>query len=313
MANIQSVNPVSAQPSAEPKSRFSQYGAVPYIFVSPFFILFTLFFLFPSIAALILSVFRWNGISELQFIGLANFERLYGDRVFWQALQNTAVYTAANVFIVIPLALIIAVLLNAKTLRLAPIWRAMYFAPVVTSTVATALVFQILLNKDSGLLNIPVIALGFEPINWLGDRFFVKIAIIFMLIWRNTGLVMIYFIAGLQGMPAELYEAAEIDGASKVQQFFRITIPLLRPIILYVSIIVTLNSMQIFDEINILTGGGPANASVSIVQYLYSRGFERLRLGFASSVGTVLFSIVFVISFIQLRFFGTSGEEDTAL
>jgi ABC-type sugar transport system permease subunit len=186
----------------------------------------------------------------------------------------------------------------------------MYFAPVVTSTVATALVFQILLNKDAGLLNVPIKALGMEPINWLGDRSKVKIAIIMMLIWRNTGLVMIYFIAGLQGMPQELYEAAKIDGANRVQQFFRITIPLLRPIILYVSIIVMLSSMQIFDEINILTQGGPANASVSVVQYLYSRGFERLRLGYASAVGTTLFAIVFMVSFIQLKFFGVFREDE---
>jgi ABC-type sugar transport system permease subunit len=133
-----------------------------------------------------------------------------------------------------------------------------------------------------------------------------------MLVWRNTGLVTIYFIAGLQGVPKEVYEAAEIDGASNIQRFLQITIPLLRPIILYVSIIVLLSSLQIFDEINILTQGGPANASVSIVQYLYSRGFERLRLGFASAVGTILFTIVFTISLVQLRFFGAFSESGDA-
>jgi ABC-type sugar transport system permease subunit len=249
--------------------RFSRQGWSPYIFVSPFFILFALFFLFPSIAALVLSVFRWNGIGDLQYIGLSNYERIYSDRVFWEALRNTVFYTAANVFIVVPLALVMAVLLNAKSLRFAAVWRAMYFAPIVTSTVATALVFSILMNKESGLLNVPVTALGFEPINWFGDRFWVKISIIIMLIWRNTGLVMIYFIAGLQGMPQELYEAAEIDGANKMEQFLKITIPLLRPIILFVSIIVMLSSMQIFDEINILNARGPANARVSVVQYIY--------------------------------------------
>jgi ABC-type sugar transport system permease subunit len=166
-----------------------------------------------------------------------------------------------------------------------------------------------MMNENSGLFNAPLMALGLEPINWLGERQWVKTAIIIMLTWRNTGLLMIYFIAGLQGMPPALYEAAEIDGASKVQQFLRITIPLLRPIILYVSIIVVLFSIQIFDEINILTGGGPANASMSVVQYMYSRGFERLRFGFASSVGTVLFVIVLVISFIQLRFFGAFSQD----
>lgn len=293
------------------KRRLSQHGWTPYLFVSPFFILFAIFFLFPSVAALALSLFRWNGVGELQYFGMANYERIFADRVFWQALSNTVVYVLANVFIIIPLALVLSVLLNSKSLRFASLWRAMYFAPVVTSTVATALVFEILMNENSGLLNVPLIALGLDPIDWLGDRATVKTAIIVLLVWRNTGLVMIYFIAGLQGMPAALYEAAEIDGANKIQQFLRITIPLLRPIILYVSIIVVLSSIQIFDEINILTQGGPAGASMSVVQYMYSRGFERLRFGFASSVGTVLFVIVFVISFLQLKFFGAfSGDGD---
>jgi ABC-type sugar transport system permease subunit len=295
------------------KFHVSRYGWMPYIFVSPFFILFALFFLIPSIAALVLSLFEWNGIGELTYTALANYQRISSDAVFWQALTNTVMYMMWNVFIVIPLALIMAVLLNAKSLLFAPLWRAMYFAPIVTSSVATALVFQILLNKNAGLLNVPVIALGFEPIDWLGDRFWVKIAITIVLVWRNTGLVMIYFIAGLQGMPSSLYEAAEIDGANKIQQFFYITIPLLRPIIVYVSIIVMLSSMQIFDEINILTQGGPANASMSVVQYLYSRGFERLRFGFASAVGTILFGIVFMLSFIQLRFFGTFNDNEDTL
>ena len=291
------------------KRRFSQHGWVPYIFISPFFLLFAIFFLFPSIAALVLGLFRWNGVGTPEFFGTANYERIFTDRVFRQALSNTVIYVLSNLFIIVPLSLVLSVLLNSKSLRFASVWRAMYFAPVVTSTVATALVFEILMNEHSGLLNVPLIGLGIEPIDWLGDRQWVKPAIILMLIWRNTGLLMIYFITGLQGMPTELYEAAEIDGANKMQQFLKITVPLLRPIILYVSIIVMLFSIQIFDEINILTQGGPANASMSVVQYMYSRGFERLRFGFASSVGTVLFFIVFVISFIQLKFFGAFSEE----
>ena len=165
--------------------------------------------------------------------------------------------------------------------------------------------FPDLLNENSGLLNVPLIALGLEPIDWLGDRAFVKIALIIVIGWRSFGLLTIYFLAGLQSIPAELYEAAEIDGASTIQRFFFVTIPLLKPIILFVSIIVMLGSIQVFDEPRILTGGGPANASITVVQYLYQRGFERLRFGFASSVGTILFLVVFVVSFIQLRFFGT--------
>ncbi len=306
MASTTVAEPIATQS----RSRFSRYGCAPYVFISPFFLLFGLFFLFPSLSALILGLFRWNGIGEITWVGLANYERIFNDSVFWQAAGNTLTYTAASVFIIMPLALVLAVLLNAKTLRFATVWRAMYFTPVVVSTVATSLVFQILLNENSGLVNAPLIALGFDPIDWLGDRAFVKTALIMVIGWRSLGLLTIYFLAGLQSIPGELYEAAEIDGAGTIQRFFNVTVPLLRPIILFVSIIVMLQAIQVFDEPRILTEGGPANASLSIVQYLYERGFERLRFGFASSVGTVLFAVVFVISFIQLRFFGTFGEDE---
>lgn len=294
------------------KRRFSFRGLSPYLFILPFFILFAVFFLFPSLAALILSLFRWDGISELTWMGTRNYDRIFSDRLFWQTVRNTLFYTACSLLFIMPASLILATLLNAKTLRFATLWRLMYFTPIAISSVATSLVFQILFNENSGLINAPLIALGMEPINWLGDRFWVRIAIVIVLTWQNMGLWTIYFLAGLQSVPPELFEAAEIDGANKVQQFTSITIPLLRPIILFVSILVMLRSIQIFDIPNILTEGGPANASMSVVQYLYSRGFERLRFGFASSVGTVLFAVVFVLSLIQLRFFGAFDETTEA-
>lgn len=291
-------------PRTQQRSRLNATKLAPYAFISPFYLLFGIFFLAPSLIALVLSLFRWNGINEPEFGGLINYARMFSDRVFWQAATNTSIYALASLFIIIPLALVLAVLLNAKTLRLRNVWRALYFTPVVTSSVATTLVFQILYNRDSGLLNAPLIYLGLEPIDWLGDRAWIKVALILLIIWRSTGLLTIYFLAGLQGIPREMYEAAAIDGASPLQQFFSITIPLLRPIILFVSIIVLLGSIQIFDEPQILTRGRPNNAIMSLVQYLYNRGFTRLRLGFASAVGTVLFVAVFVLSLLQLRWFG---------
>jgi multiple sugar transport system permease protein len=291
------------------KGGLFRFQNAPYFFISPFYILFGLFFLFPSLFALVLSLYEWNGIQDAEFVGFINYDRMFNDRVFWQAVSNTSIYAFASLFIVIPLALVLAVLLNSPALRLRSVWRAMYFTPVVTSTVAITLVFQILYNRDNGLLNAPLIILGLQPIDWLGDRSWVKVALILLIIWRSTGLLTIYFLAGLQGIPHEMYEAASIDGASPLQQFFYITVPMLRPIILFVSIIVMLGSIQIFDEPQILTGGGPANSSLSLVQYLYQRGFTRLRLGFASAVGTVLFLVVFVLSLIQLRWFGAFRSE----
>ena len=290
---------------------FHQHKLAPYAFISPFYILFGFFFLAPSVIALVLSLFRWDAINDPRFVLARNYGRLVSDKVFAQAAMNTATYAIASLFIVIPLALVLATLLNAKSLRLSSVWRAMYFTPVVTSTVAITLVFQILYARDTGLLNAPLIILGLEPINWLGDRSWIKVSIIILITWRSTGLLTIYFLAGLQSIPEEMYEAASIDGASTLQRFFYITIPMLRPIILFVSILVLLSSIQIFDEIQILTRGtgGPANSSMSLVQYLYVRGFTRLRLGFASAVGTVLFATVFILSLIQLRWFGVFRAE----
>ena len=289
-----------------------QHKLAPYAFISPFYVLFAFFFLAPSLIALVLSLFRWDGINDPRFVLARNYGRLLSDKVFAQAATNTAIYAIASLLIVLPLALVLAVLLNSKSLRFSNVWRAMYFTPVVTSTVAITLVFQILYNQDTGLLNAPLIYLGLEPIYWLGDRSWIKVAIIILITWRSTGLLTIYFLAGLQSIPEELYEAASIDGASMLQKFFRITIPMLRPIILFVSIIVLLSSIQIFDEIHILTNGtgGPANASMSVVQYLYERGYTRLRLGFASAVGTVLFATVFILSLLQLQWYGVFRKED---
>ena len=289
---------------------FQQHKLAPYAFISPFYVLFAFFFLAPSLIALVLSLFRWDGINDPRFVLARNYGRLLSDKVFAQVAANTAIYAIASLLIVLPLALVLAVLLNAKSLRFSNVWRAMYFTPVVTSTVAITLVFQILYSRDTGMLNAPLIYLGMEPIYWLGDRSWVKVAIIILIAWRSTGLLTIYFLAGLQSIPEELYEAASIDGASMLQKFFSITIPMLRPIILFVSIIVLLSSIQIFDEPQILTQGGPANASMSVVQYLYERGYTRLRLGFASAVGTVLFATVFILSLLQLQWYGVFRKED---
>jgi len=289
---------------------FQQHKLAPYAFISPFYILFAFFFMAPSLIALALSLFRWDGINDPRFVLARNYGRLLSDKVFAQVATNTATYAIASLLIVLPLALVLAVLLNAKSLRFSNVWRAMYFTPVVTSTVAITLVFQILYSRDTGLLNAPLIYLGLEPIYWLGDRSWVKVAIIILIAWRSTGLLTIYFLAGLQSIPEELYEAASIDGASMLQKFFSITIPMLRPIILFVSIIVLLSSIQIFDEPQILTQGGPANSSMSVVQYLYERGYTRLRLGFASAVGTVLFATVFILSLLQLQWYGVFRKED---
>jgi len=279
----------------------------PYFFVSPFFILFAIFFLLPSLAALVLGFFRWSSLGTPEFIGLRNYERLFADPIFWKSVKNTAFYSGVSLFVIVPLGLLEALALNSPRLRFRTFWRAIYFAPIVTSAVAISLVFRHLYNPQYGVINQFLLALGGMPIDWLGDGSYVKIAVMGVVLWRWTGLISIYFLAGLQSIPEELHEAAAIDGANGLQRFFHITVPLLRPVTLFVSIIVLIGSLQIFDDPQVLFGtanpGGPANAGLSIVQYLYGRGIGQLLYGYASAVGLFLFIIIFSLSLFQFRVF----------
>jgi len=279
----------------------------PYFFISPFFILFAIFFLLPTLAALILGFFRWSSLGTPEFFGLRNYERLFADPIFWKAVKNTIFYSSVSLFVIVPLALLEALALNSPRLRFRTFWRAIYFAPIVTSAVAISLVFRHLYNAQYGLINQILLTLGGMPIDWLGDGSYVKIAVMGVVLWRWTGLIAIYFLAGLQSIPEELHEAAAIDGANGLQRFFHITVPLLRPVTLFVSIIVLIGSLQIFDDPQVLFGtanpGGPANAGLSIVQYLYGRGIGQLLYGYASAVGLFLFFIIFSLSLFQFRIF----------
>lgn len=295
--------------AAAPAPRRAVTNRAPYVFIAPFFVLFTVFFLGPSVFAFGLSFFRWNAITTPRWIGLTNWVRLFSDPVALQAISNTAVYMIASLFLVIPLALLLAVVLNSPRLRLQFLWRAMFFSPIVTSSVAITLVFVLLYSRDYGLLNYVLSRIGLGSVDWLGDPRWAKPAIIGLILWRWTGYNMIYFLAGMQGISQEYYEAAQIDGANSVQQFFNITIPELRQIIVYVGVITMIGSAQIFDETFILTQGGPANATISIAQYLYTRGMGQLELGYASTIGLLMFAVIFVLSLIQLRVFGTFKTE----
>src|SRR5205085_1195890 len=190
------------------KKRFRQDKYAPYFFISPFYILFTIFFLLPSLFALVLGFLKWNSLGTPEWFALRNYERLFGDPVFWQSVGNTVFYGAASLFIVVPLALLEAMALNSKQLRFRTFWRAIYFAPIVTSSVAIGIVFRMLYNKEYGLLNEFIAALGGMPVDWLGNQGVVKVSVMGVVIWRWTGLLAVYFLAGLQSVPEELYEAA---------------------------------------------------------------------------------------------------------
>lgn len=257
----------------------------------------------PAVFAIIISFFRWGGLRPPEFIGLANYERILGDEVFWISVRNTAIYSATSIFIVVPLALFLAVALNSPSLRFRNMWRAIYFAPIVTSTVAISQSFLMLFSREFGLINLTLARFGIASIDWLGSRTLAIIPVIVVIIWRWTGLTSIYFLAGLQGIPVELYDAAHVDGAGRFRSFWSITLPQLRPMSLFVSVIVLIGSLQIFDEPQVLTGGGPSNATRSVVQYLYLRGITQFRLGYGATIGFILFISIFVLSLVQMGAF----------
>lgn len=285
-----------------------QQHLAPYIFISPFYILFTIFMIYPVIFGFFLSFHQWSGIGGMKYVGLGQYVRLFADDVFRLSFLNTVWYMVASLFINLVLSLMLAIILNSQLTRFKSGFRTIYFIPIVTSTVAAAIMFTLLYDRDYGLLNAPLIAFGREPLDWLGNTDLSKLAVIGLITWRWAGFNMIYFLAGLQAIPKELYEAAEVDGANRWQNFLHITIPMLRPIILLVTILTLIGSSQLFDEPYILTGGGPADSSLSLAQFLYRSGMEYLNLGYAAAIGFFLFGMVFFLSWTQMRLLGISRK-----
>lgn len=305
VSQIESVQAPERKPDGRLSTGIGGARFAPYLFISPFFILFALFFLFPTAFALVLGFFNWRGLGQPEYFELRNYERLMRDPIFFKSVENTLFYTGFSLFIIMPLALIEAMALNAKALRFKTLWRILYFAPIVTSSVAVAIVFRMLYNREFGIINQFLVSVGLMPVDWLGNPDVVKFAVMGLVVWRWTGLLAVYFLAGLQSIPEVLYEAAAIDGANRFQRFIYVTVPSLRPVILFVSVIVMIGALQIFDDPQVLFGsatpGGPANAGLSIVQYLYSRGIGDLLYGYASAVGLLLFIGIFILSLVQFR------------
>lgn len=264
-----------------------------------------LFYFYPMIQALLLSFQSGMG-ANLEFTGVDNYRRLMTDPTFIAALTNTLLYLIVQVPIMILLALIFAVLLNDATLKLRGFFRTAIFLPCVTSLVAYSVIFKYLFAMD-GIVNQLLMNLSIIPkaINWLTDPFWAKILIIIAITWRWTGYNMIFYLSSLQNVDKSIYESARIDGASPLQQFFSITIPILKPIILFTSITSTIGTLQIFDEVMNITKGGPGNATLSISQYIYNLSFEYTpNFGYAATVSYVIVIFIVVLSIIQFKVVG---------
>jgi multiple sugar transport system permease protein len=277
-------------------------------FVAPALALIVLFFVVPVVAGFLLAAtdFDIYGIGDLstaRFVGPGNFTALLHDPVFWKALGNTFYFVLVGGPLSVAVSLGAAMLVNARLARFKGLFRTVYFAPVVTTMVAVAVVWRYLYHPRFGLLNQVLALVGLPDVNWLGDPRWAMPAIILMAVWKNFGYNMIIFVAGLQGIPVTLYEAARVDGAGPWQQFRRITVPALRPMLVFVGVITMIGYFQLFTEPYVLTGGtgGPLNATLSLVMYMYKQGFRWWNIGFAAAVALVLFLIILAGTLVQMR------------
>ncbi|MDE2726718.1 MAG: sugar ABC transporter permease [Gemmatimonadota bacterium] len=276
----------------------------PYFFLAPFFALFGVFMVYPLFDSIRLSTYSVRGMQNQTFVGLENIERLIADPLFWTALWNTAYFAAGSLLLQLPVALALALLLSNARLKGRNLFRLSFFSPVLISGVFIAVIFYLLYDRRYGLVNR---VLGSE-IQWLQDPDLVMPALVLAGVWRWAGFNMVYFLAGLQSIRQELYEAAAVDGAGPWQSFVHVTIPALKPVIAFVVITSMIGSFQLFDLPYVLTEGGPGNASMTMVMYLYKHGFEFINLGYAATIGWALAVIIGVISIIQVRFFGVFRE-----
>jgi lactose/L-arabinose transport system permease protein len=276
-----------------------------WLFVSLAVIMIFVFYFYPMLQALLLSFKSGTGMN-LQFVGLDNYKRLFSDTTFKTALGNTFIYLIIQVPVMIILALFISVLLNNSTLKFKGFFRTAIFLPAVTSLVAYSVIFKYLFATD-GLVNkfLMNIHLIQTPIAWITDPFWAKITIILAITWRWTGYNMIFYLSSLQNIDHSIYEAARIDGASATRQFFGITIPMLKPIILFTSITSTIGTLQLFDEVVNITRGGPGNATLSISQYIYNLSFKYSSdFGYAATVSYSIVVIIIILAFLQFKLAG---------
>ena len=278
-----------------------------WLFVAPAAGIIGFFFLLPVAAGFLLSltdfdIYAIADPGDARWVGLRNYSRLLHDPVFWTAWRNTLYFVIVGGPLAVATALCAALLVNAKVVRFRGVFRTVFFTPVVTTLVAIAIVWRYIYHPRFGPLNQLLGAVGIGPIDWLGDPRWAMPAIIAMSVWRTFGYNMILFVAGLQSIPESLYEAARIDGASAWQQFRHVTLPMLRPTTVFVGLITMIGNFQIFAEPYVMTNsGGPLNATLTVVLYMYKEGFRWWNLGFASAVAFVLFLVVLAATVIRMR------------
>jgi len=276
-----------------------------WIFLAPALGVIGIFFALPVFAAFVLSftdfdIYALGNWDYIRFIGFQNYLRIAETPLFWKALKNTFYFVLVGGPLSVAVSLGTALMLNSKLAKFKSFYRTVYFLPVVSSLIAVAIIWRYLYHPAHGLLNYFLSFFGVSPIDWLGDPDLAMPAIILMAVWKNFGYNMLIFIAGLQNIPDDLYEAAHLDGASWWQQFTSITLPMLKPTTVFVVMITIIGYFQLFAEPYVMTQGGPLNATTSIVLLMYEQGFRWWNMGYAAAIAFVLFAIILVFTLIQM-------------
>jgi multiple sugar transport system permease protein len=277
-----------------------------FLFLAPAIVILSVFFFAPVIAGFALSVtdfdlYTLGVVHNLRFVALRNYRELVVNPIFWTAFGNTMYFALVGGPLTVAVSLFAAILVNSKLTRWKALFRTVYFAPVVTTLVAVSVVFKYLYHPRFGIINLALGALHLPQPDWLGDPHFAMPAIILLSVWKGFGYTMIIFIAGLQNIPEELYEAARLDGAGAWGQFRHVTLPMLGPTFLFVGIVVAIGQLQIFAEPYVMTGGGPLNKTLTIVMMMYQQGFKFWRMGYAAAVAFILFLVIGAATLLQLR------------
>lgn len=276
------------------------------LFLGPSLLVISIFFFLPVIAAFLMSftdfdIYALGNIHNMRFVGLKNYFNLVNDPLFWMSIKNTFYFVIVGGPLSVATSLGAALLLNSKMIKYKSVFRLVYFLPVVTTLVAVSIVWRYIYHPRFGLLNYILSLLGIGQIDWLGDPTFSMPAIILLAVWKNFGYNMIIFIAGLQNIPEELYEAASIEGATTWQKFKSITVPMLVPTSLFIGVITMIGYFQLFAEPYVMTQGGPLNSTLSIVLYMYQEGFRWWNIGYSTAIAFLLFVIILIGTVIQFK------------
>jgi len=281
------------------------------LFLLPSLVIMGVFNFYPVASVFFLSLFKWDNLSKIKtFVGLDNYISLFQSSRFWNSLKVTGEYTLVVTTISILLGLILAVILNNRFLMGKSFWRGLFFLPVVTPTVAAAMVWILLFNPGFGFVNVVLRSLGFDGLNWLADKIWALPTVMTLGIWRRVGFTFILYLAALQSLSKEYYESAEIDGANFLDKFRFITAPLLRSTTIMLVILGVIDSFLVFDQVMVLTRGGPANVTEVIGMFMYTSSFSLFKLGYGSAISVIMFLIVALFTIFQWKFVGFGSAEE---